>query len=211
MHSGSTESEAVVFDVGNVLIRWNPHPAVAAGVGEAEARQFLTAEDFSFGDWNREQDVGRSLDDAEAVVAASHPQWLDHVRAYRRNFDRSLLGAIEGTVTILRELHRAGVPLFALTNFSAEFFPIARERFGFLDLFDDILVSGAVGMAKPEPEIFALTLARVRRPASRVVFVDDTRPNVAAAARAGFDAVIFTGAEHLRRDLCARGLPLAAS
>ena len=199
---------AVVFDLGNVLIRWDPRPAIAAAVGPAEADRFLTADDFDFGRWNATQDAGRPFAEAEDEVAASHPHWAAHVRGYRPHFARSLTGSLDDTVAVLRDLHAAAVPLYALTNWSAETFPLARDRFDFLDLFDDIVVSGAEGVAKPDPAIFALLRERVGRPLEECVFVDDGPRNVAAAAEAGMDAIRFTDTGHLRSDLRDRGLPV---
>ena len=110
----------MVFDLGNVLIRWDPHPAIAAAVGDEEARCFLAATDFDFLAWNSVQDSGRGWDEAEAEAAASHPHWARHTAAYRAYFDRSLLGPIEDSVAVLRDLHAAGVALVALTNWSSE-------------------------------------------------------------------------------------------
>lgn len=199
---------AVVFDLGNVLIRWDPRPALAAAVGPDEADRFLAAADFDFGAWNAAQDAGRPFDDGEAEVAATHPHWAEHVRGYRPHFAHSLTGPVDDTVAILRDLHAAGVPLFALTNWSAETYPLARERYDFLDLFDDVVVSGAEGVAKPDPTIFAVLRERVGRPLEECVFVDDGPHNVAAAAAAGLDAIRFTDTGHLRDDLRARGLPV---
>lgn len=199
---------AVVFDLGNVLIRWDPRPALAAAVGPDEADRFLAAADFDFGAWNAAQDAGRPFDDGEAEVAATHPHWAEHVRGYRPHFAHSLTGPVDDTVAILRDLHAAGVPLFALTNWSAETYPLARERYDFLDLFDDVVVSGAEGVAKPDPAIFAVLRERVGRPLEECVFVDDGPHNVAAAAAAGLDAIRFTDTGHLRDDLRARGLPV---
>ena len=120
----------------------------------------------------------------------------------------SLVGPIAHSVAVLRDLHAAGVPLVALTNWSGELFPHARERFDFLALFDDIVVSGDEGIAKPAPEIFAVLEQRLGRPLDRCVFVDDSAANVAAAAQAGLDAIVFTDTDHLRGDLRERGLPV---
>jgi 2-haloacid dehalogenase len=198
---------AVVFDLGNVLIRWDPRPAVAAGVGEEEAARFLAADDFDFLAWNHLQDSGRGWDEAEAEVARSHPHWHRHATAYRAHFDRSLLGSLEDNVALLRDLHAAGVPVAGLTNWSAELFPHALERFDFLALFDDIVVSGDERLAKPDPAVFELLAARLGRPLSACVFVDDSATNVAAAAAAGLDAIHYTG-QPLRPLLQARGLPV---
>lgn len=202
--------DAVVFDLGNVLIRWDPHPAIAAGVGPAEATRFLTADDFDFGTWNREQDAGRPWEQAEAAVAASHPHWREHAAAYRTHFARSIEHQIDDSVTILHELHSAGVPLFALTNWSGELFPVARARYPFLRLFEDIVISGDERVAKPDPKIFGILQRRVGRPLQHCVYVDDSSANVDAARGAGLDAVLFSDTGHLRADLTARGLPLAS-
>ncbi|MDF2967405.1 MAG: HAD-superfamily hydrolase, subfamily variant 3 [Nocardioidaceae bacterium] len=199
---------AVVFDLGNVLVRWDPHPAIAAGVGNDEAERFLAAADFDFLAWNHLQDGGRTWDEAEAEVEATHPHWARHAASYRAEFAHSLLGAVDDSVAVLRELHTAGVRLVALTNWSSELFPHARERFAFLTLFEDIVVSGDEGVAKPAPEIFARLQQRLGLALDRCVFVDDKAENVAAAARAGMDAIVFTDGAHLRDDLRARGLPV---
>lgn len=202
--------DAVVFDLGNVLIGWDPHPAIAAAVGTQEASRFLAPDsDFDFLTWNHQQDAGRDWAEAEEAAAASHPHWAPAIRAYRSNFAASLLGPIQDTVTILRELHTAQVPLFALTNWSEELFPEAVRRYEFLDLFEDIIVSGEEGVAKPDPEIFEILEDRVGHHLEDCIFVDDGPRNVAAAAEAGMDAILFTDTGHLREDLRARGLPLA--
>ena len=104
----STTPEAVVFDLGNVLIRWDPHPAVARGVGAEEATRFLSAEDFDFLAWNHLQDAGRAWTVAEDAVARSHPHWHEHALAYRAHFAESLVGAVDDNVALLRDLHAAG-------------------------------------------------------------------------------------------------------
>ena len=204
----STTPEAVVFDLGNVLIRWDPHPAVARGVGAEEATRFLSAEDFDFLAWNHLQDAGRAWTVAEDAVARSHPHWHEHALAYRAHFAESLVGAVDENVAVLRDLHGAGVPLTALTNWSADLFPQALDRFDFLALFDDIVVSGAEGVAKPDPAVFAVLRERVGRPLERCVFVDDSAANVAAAAAAGLDTIHYDGRTPLRPQLRTRGLPV---
>jgi 2-haloacid dehalogenase len=201
--------EAVVFDLGNVLIRWDPHAAIAAGVGPEEATRFLEADDFDFRAWNHAQDAGRSWDEAVAEAVRSHPHWRQHVAAYRSHFAESIAHEVDDTVEVLRELHEAKVPLFALTNWSAELFPAARERYGFLQLFDDIVVSGEVRAAKPAPEVFDILRQRTGRALESCLFIDDSPDNVEGARRSGLQAVLFTDAAQLRDDLRARGLPLA--
>jgi 2-haloacid dehalogenase len=200
---------AVVFDLGNVLIRWNPHPAVAAGMGEEEATRFLSAEDFDFAAWNHRQDEGRTWEVAEDEVARTHPHWHGHASAYRKHFEHSLTGALEQNVSLLRALHRAEVPVFALTNWSSELFPHARERYDFLELFEDIVVSGDEGLAKPDPAVFDLLRQRIGRPLEECVFIDDSPVNVEAARGAGLDAILFDDTTDLRDELSRRGLPVA--
>jgi 2-haloacid dehalogenase len=193
-----------------VLIGWDPLPAVAAGVGTDEAARFLAADDFDFWAWNHLQDAGRDWDSAEAEVERTHPHWGPHARSYRRHFDLSLVGALEHNVAVLRDLASAAVPVVGLTNWSAELFPDARHRFDFLALFDDVVVSGEVGVAKPDPAIFEVLRDRVGRPLDRCVFVDDSPVNVAAAARAGLDTIHFAEGVDLRAELRDRGLHLPA-
>ena len=200
---------AVIFDLGNVLITWDPHPAIAKAVGTGQATCFLADEGFDFMAWNHRQDAGRSWDAGEAAAVASHPHWELAIRGYRANFKKSLVGPIEDTVQIVRELHAAGIPLFALTNWSEELFPFALERFDFLDLFLGIVVSGKEGVAKPDPEIFTILQKRIGHSLDACIFIDDNVRNVEAAAEAGLDAILFTDTDHLRQDLAGRGLPLA--
>ncbi|MFC7487388.1 HAD family hydrolase [Knoellia sp. CPCC 206453] len=202
--------DAVVFDLGNVLIRWDPAPAVAAAVGTERATAFLRDEAFDFADWNAANDAGRSWEDAEREAIAAHPHLEEEIRGYRTHFGASLVEEIAGTVEILRELHAADIPVLALTNWAAETFPVALDRFDFLDLFEDIIVSGEEGVAKPDPEIFEILEERVSHLGGLddCIFIDDSLVNVAAAHEAGLDAIHFTDPEHLRQDLALRGLPL---
>ncbi len=197
----------VVFDFGNVLIDWDPVPAVAAGVGEAEARRFLA--EFDFHGWNLGPDGGQSWDEALATLARTHPQFVEHGTAYRVHFAASLRGEVPGSVAVLRELHAAGVHLAGLTNWSDELYHgYAPQRFEFLALFDHVVVSGTEGLAKPDPAIYRLAAERSGRPLDRLVFVDDRPENVAAAAALGMDGIVFTGADDLRAALRRRGLPV---
>jgi 2-haloacid dehalogenase len=199
---------AVVFDLGNVLIDWDPHPAIAAAVGDDEAARFLASDDFDFGAWNHEQDSGRAFEESEQAAVARVPHWREHILSYRANFDRSLIGEIAATVDVLRDLHAAGVRLLALTNWSAELFPVARGRFDFLELFEDILVSGEERLAKPDPRVFALLTERSGLPPGACVFVDDKPENVEAARAAGLDGIVFVDDGTLREQLRERGLPV---
>lgn len=198
----------VVFDLGNVLIDWDPHPAIAAGVGTDEARRFLDASDFDFMAWNHGPDSGGTWEEAEALVRRTHPHWVEHALAYRANFAASLLGEVPGSADIVRDLHTAGVPMWGLTNWSHELYPHAPATFEFLALFEDVIVSGTEGVAKPDPRIFELVAERSGLPLSRLVFVDDRPGNVEGARAVGMDGIVFTGAPTLRSALRERGLPV---
>lgn len=196
----------VVWDLGNVLIDWDPTPAIAAGVGPVEAELFLTS--FDFRAWNHGPDSGGSWEDAEAWLDAEHPQWSAHGRAYRPHFAASLLGEVPGSVDLVRELHAAGVPQWGLTNWSAELYPHAPERFDVLELLEDVVVSGVEGLAKPDPAIYELLVERTGRALPELAFVDDRADNVESAAECGLRALVFTDAVRLRADLRALGLPV---
>ena len=201
--------DVVVFDLGNVLISWDPQPAVARAVGAEQAARFLADESFAFGAWNNEQDAGRPWDKAVQIAVKEHPHWEPAIRGYREHFPDSLIGPIEDSVEILRELHAAGIRLFALTNWSSELFPAALSRFDFLSLFEDIIVSGEEGVRKPDPAIFEILRRRIGSSVARCIFIDDSLENIRAATESGLDAILFSDTGHLRRDLALRGLPLA--
>jgi 2-haloacid dehalogenase len=198
----------VVFDLGNVLIAWDPRLAVAAGVGEAETERFFAAEDFDFLAWNHVQDSGRAWAEGVAEVRESHPHWAAHAEAYVAHFPASL-GEQPGTAEVVRDLHAAGVPMVGLTNWSAELYPHAPERFEVLALLDDVVVSGEIRAAKPDPRAYRAAAERAGQPLDRLVFVDDSPRNVDAARALGMDAILFIDAADLRRELRARGLPLS--
>ena len=206
----SSRARVVVLDLGEVLLRWDPFPAVAAGVGEEQAEAFLAGSDFDFATFNHDLDSGRDFAEALAEVEREQPRWAPHVRAYRENFRLSLVGTIEENVAVLRDLAAGGVPVFALTNWAAGTFGAAVERFDFLALFDDIVVSGDEKVAKPDPAIYAVLRRRVGRPLPECVFADDKEANVAAATAVGMDAFVFGPGVDLRAELVARGVPLPA-
>jgi 2-haloacid dehalogenase len=199
-------TRAVVLDIGGVLVDWDPVPALVAGLGEHEAHRLLAADDFDFHAWNVHQDRGRTFAEAEAEVDRTHPHWAGHVRAYFPNYPASLVGERTETVAVLREVLATRVPTYALTNWSAETFDHARARFGFLDDFADVLVSGELALLKPEPEIFAALLRRTGTDPAETFFADDSERNVAGALAAGLDAVHYTDAATLRGDLVSRGV-----
>jgi 2-haloacid dehalogenase len=197
--------KAVVFDLGGVLIDWDPRYLYRKLLDdEAAVEEFLAT--VCTPEWNAEQDRGRPFAEGVAELVERHPVHAAAITAYHERWTEMLGGDIAGTVELLDELRDTGVPLYALTNWSAETFGIARERYQFLEWFDGVLVSGEERMIKPDPAIFRLLLDRFGLDPGAAFYVDDSPANVAAAGELGFDAVRFTGPEQLRRDLEARGL-----
>ena len=198
-------TSAVVLDLGNVVIRWGPRACPRRRRRHRRGPTRVLA-GFDFNAWNHEQDAGRSWDDAATWLDEYAPQWAQHGRAYRAHFATSLVGEVDGTAAVVRALHAAGVPTFALTNFAADTFGHALDRFPVLRLFDDVVVSGEVGVAKPDPRIFDLTARRIGHDPASIYFTDDSPTNVAGALDAGWDAEVFTGADALADALARRGL-----
>ena len=197
--------KAVVFDLGGVLIDWDPRYLYRKLLDdEATVEEFLAT--VCTPEWNAEQDRGRPFAEGVAELVERHPVHAAAITAYHERWPEMLGGAVGGTVEVLAELRTAGVPVYALTNWSAETFGIARERFEFLEWFDGVLVSGEERMIKPDPAIFRLLLDRFGLDPGATFYIDDSPANVAAADRIGFDAVRFTSPAQLRRDLEARGL-----
>ncbi|HEX2754118.1 MAG TPA: HAD family phosphatase [Candidatus Limnocylindrales bacterium] len=196
---------AVVFDLGGVLIDWNPRYLYRRLIAdEASMERFLA--DVVSPAWNREMDRGRPLADLVAELVGRHPEQADLIEAYRTRWLEMLGAAYDDTVDVLAELRTDGVRLLALTNWSAETFSLARPRYPFLTWFEDVVVSGEVGLIKPDPAIFRLLADRHGLEPSRTVFIDDASANVEAAAGLGFRAIRFTAASALRRELAAMGL-----
>lgn len=209
MHNGSTSVDTVVFDLGGVLVDWNPRHLYRKVFGNDEEAMETFLADVCNSAWNERQDRGRSWTEATAEAIARHPSQESHIRAYRDRWDEMLGGALEETVQVLDELHHSGVRLLALTNWSAETFHFAEERFGFLGKFEGVLVSGREGLMKPEPEIFQLLIQRYGLAPARTLFIDDVQTNVDAAIVQGLRAVRFVNARQLRNDLRHFDLPIA--
>jgi len=191
----------VVFDLGNVLLRWDPRFLYRNVFEGDEARMEWFLANICTNEWNIEQDKGRTFEEAVRVLAARHPDHAPHIHAYHERWHETLPGAVDGTVAILEELDAKGVPLYAITNFNGPKFRETQKRFDFLNRFRDIVVSGEVGMMKPDAEIYELFLARNGLKAAECLFVDDNRDNVAGAREVGLKAIHFTSAAALRPEL----------
>ena len=201
----------VVFDLGGVLIDWNPRYLYRKLFnGDEQAMEHFLANICS-PTWNKEQDAGRSFAEGCASLKALHPEAAVYIDAWFDRYDEMLAGPIQGTVDIVNELHAHGVPLYALSNWSAETFPFAQRRFDFLKCFNGIMLSGKVGLVKPDPEFFRLFLKTFSIDPTAALFIDDLKHNVEAATAAGLHGIVFTNADRLRGELAKVGFEIVAN
>jgi 2-haloacid dehalogenase len=195
----------VVFDLGAVLIDWNPrylYRDLFDG-DERAMERFLAA--VCTPTWNEQMDAGRPFAEATEELAALHPDQADLIRAYGSRWHDMLGGAFEETVAIVRGLQAAGTPVYALSNWSAETFPAAMAKYPFLGDMDGILVSGEIKAIKPDPAIFREFMRRFSLRPDQIVFIDDNQPNVDAARSLGWTAFRFESAEQTGRELLQLG------
>ena len=196
---------AVLFDLGNVLIRWDRRYLYRTLIAdEAELDWFL--DNVVTLDWNAQLDAGRPFADAIAELQAEHPGHAELIAAFRDRWIETLGDPLHDAVDLLHALQANGVATYALTNWSAETFPLARGRFPFLDTFGGIVVSGAIALAKPDPAIFEHALQRFGLQAATTLFVDDSATNIAAASALGFVVEHFTTADTFAATLRSYGL-----
>ncbi|MFI5010827.1 MAG: HAD family hydrolase [Hyphomicrobiales bacterium] len=197
--------ETVVFDVGNVLLDWNPRHLYRKLFADEERMEWFLA-NICTSAWNLEQDRGRSFAEAVAELTSRHPEWTREIRAFDDRWAETVAGEIAGSVELLSRLKVNGVPIYAITNFSREKFAEALSRFAFLRDFEGVVVSGDEGLLKPDAAIYRLFLARYGKQASRCLFIDDSARNVEGARRVGMQALRFLGPAELARDLASFGM-----
>lgn len=201
-----TKLRAVVFDVGNVLYDWNPRFLYERLIPAGPALDAFLL-DVATKDWHFQHDAGRPFAETSAELAAAHPEHAELIAVWGPRFTEQLGDLLPGMQALVEELDAAGVPLYALTNFSAEFWPPFRAReTATFDRFRGIVVSGDEGLTKPDPAIYRLALDRFGLRAEDTVFVDDRADNVEGARSVGMDAVLFTDTAALRGKLVARAL-----
>ncbi len=191
---------AVIFDLGGVLIDWNPRYLYRKLFDDEAAMEAFLVEVVT-PEWNGRQDAGRPWAEAIESLAREHPERRELIAAYWHRWQETLGDAIAPTVAILGDLRAAGLRLFAITNWSGETFPIARPRYPFLDWFEEIVVSGDLKIAKPDPRIFRRLLEGHDLDPATTVFIDDSETNVRAAAALGMITIRFIDAPSLRRQL----------
>jgi len=190
----------VIFDFGGVLIDWNPHYVYDPYFGSREKTDWFLA-NVCTPEWNIMQDAGRPLEEGNAALIAKFPEWEKEIRMYYGMFTTAVKGEIPGMYELITDLKNSGYRVFGLTNWSAETFPLARDKYHIFSLMEDMVVSGDVKVLKPEPEIYQLALDKFGIQASETVFVDDNAVNVEGASAVGITGVPFTGADNLRSTL----------
>lgn len=196
----------VVFDIGNVLIHWDPRALYRKIFSSEEEMEWFLG-NVCTSDWNMEQDRGRSFEDAIAEASARHPGHAQAIAAYHHRWHETIVEPIAGTVAILEELRAQGTPLYAITNWHQDKFRETKARFPFLaSSFRDIVVSGDERLVKPDPAIYRLLLERNGLDAASCLFIDDSPKNVAGAQAVGMRAHHFTSPQSLRAHLAEAGV-----
>ncbi|WP_417515670.1 HAD family hydrolase [Minwuia sp.] len=201
-----TSPDTVLFDLGNVLVDWNPrHLYRKVFHGRPNEMEYFLAHICNQA-WNERHDAGERFQDNVAHLSAQHPWYAAEIRAYWDRWHETMNGPVDGTVTLLRRLHDRGTAVHALTNWSAETFPFAERKFDWLDLFGHIVVSGRIGMKKPDAEIFLHAVEACGLVPAKTLFVDDGQRNTDAADRLGFHTHLFREPAGLEACLKAHGL-----
>lgn len=197
--------EAVVFDLGGVLVDWNPRYLYRKLFDDEAAMERFLAEVCTPA-WHAEIDRGRPMAEAVAALCQRYPEHAPMIEAYEARWPEMFKGTIAGSVDILTAIQETGRPVYAVTNFPGEKFESFRRNFRFVDTFKDIIVSGQEGTIKPEAEIFERMTRRFGLKAEHTLFIDDLPANVTAARDLGFQAIRFSSPEALRRQLDTIGL-----
>ena len=198
--------QAVIFDVGNVLYGWDPDSFLVRQIADDEARMRFVDE-VGLWDWHETLDGGRDYDEAAAELSEKFPEYAHLIAAWGERFGETITDPLPGVHELVEALDARGVPLFAITNFSADFWaPFHAKERDFFRRFRDIVVSGEVKLLKPDPAIYYLALDRFRLRPKDALFIDDRRINVEAAEAVGMKAHLFTTAEELRERLRVEGL-----
>ena len=200
-----SEIRHIVFDIGKVLIHYDPDLPFSRLIPDADERRWFF-DNVCTPNWNIEQDRGRSWADAEALLIAAHPTHADNIRNFRKHWHDMVPHPYDDTVAIMERLIAVGRDVTMLTNFAEDTFAEARERFDFLNRPRGVTVSGEIGMIKPDRAIYERHAASFGLEPAATIFIDDSQKNVDGAIAAGWQAVLFTGADRLGRDLAERGI-----
>jgi len=197
--------KTIVFDLGGVLLDWNPRYLYSQLFPDLEELDYFLEEVCSPA-WNAQMDASKPFQEAIDELIPQHPAYSEQIQAYFTRWKEMMGGTIPGAVDILRELKYQGRPLAALSNWSTETFPKVKEDYEFLEWFDPLILSGELGVAKPDPEIFNHLLQELQVRAENCLFIDDSSENIREAERQGFDTIHFKSPELLREELIDRKL-----
>lgn len=197
---------AIIFDLGGVLIDWNPRHLYRKIFRGDEEKVEAFLRDVCTLEWNELQDAGRPLAEGTRALAEQFPHWKSEIEAYYGRWPEMIGGRVQGTAEIVRDLSRAGIALFALSNWSGETLPHIKDDYPELCCFRHIFFSFQYGLTKPDPRLFQIAIDSIGCPAPSLLFVDDNSRNVAAARAAGMRAVRFENADVLRRQLLDLGI-----
>ncbi|WP_411033120.1 HAD family hydrolase [Shinella sp. BYT-45] len=201
------EIRHIVFDIGKVLIHYDPHIPFTRLIPDDAERNWFFANVCTH-DWNLEQDRGRDWVEAEALLIAEHPDRVEHIRAFRKHWHEMVSHAYVESVAIMETLIAEGRDVTMLTNFAADTFREARKLFPFLDMPRGVTVSGEIGLIKPDLAIYEKHARDFGLAPAHTLFIDDSPANVVGARLAGWNAVQFTDPEKLKADLAAHGITL---
>jgi 2-haloacid dehalogenase len=196
---------AVVFDFGGVLFDWSAEYLYRELIPDDEERRWFLTHVCSPA-WNLKQDGGRPIAEAEAELIALHPDHADLIRAFYGQWPKTLRGLLDDGVALLEQLHEAGVPLYGLTNWSAETYHHVEHEYEFMKRFRHVVVSGRIGIVKPDPRIYAHLLEHVREAAEHCVFIDDNAKNAEAATALGWHGITHRSAAETGSRLRALGV-----
>ncbi|MEZ4700499.1 MAG: HAD family phosphatase [Rhodothermales bacterium] len=202
----SRDKRAIVFDIGGVLIDWDPRHLYRRLFGSDEEEMEYFLKHICSQEWNEQMDRGMPFEQAIGERIRQFPAYDPFIRAYFAQWDEMVGGAIEETVRILSRLYASDYYLCALTNWSAETFPIMKRRFSFLSWFEELVVSGEEKVAKPDPAIFHTLLRRIKRRPQQCLFIDDKQANIEVAERMGFRTLLYESPEQLEGGLHLLGL-----
>ena len=197
---------AIVFDLGNVLIGWDPRQLFEKVFDHDQEQINYFFDNVCTTEWNEQQDAGRPIAEAIQERVALFPDYEPSIRAYYDRWIETITGPIEGTVEILDELKGEGYYLCALSNWSAETIPLVIDKYSFFGQFEEMVISGRVKTKKPDLKIYKILLERIGRPADQCLFIDDSQKNIDAADQLGFDTIHFESPTQLRSELNKRGL-----
>ena len=200
-----TAKPTIIFDLGGVLIDWNPRYLYKKICSDQDQMEYFLSEICSPA-WNAQMDRGYPFEKAVAELSEQHPQYSAQIHAFNDRWEEMISGSFPGTVKILEDVKKGGYPLAALSNWSGETLPRVADRFAFLKWFDPLVVSGDVKMVKPDADIFRYTLGELGRDPQDCLFIDDSSANIQTAQELGFQTIHFSSPDQLRAQLETLGI-----